>query len=118
MDKFYFCASLSYSFPKICLLRKRKSRVCAKSIAFPHAWVHTESMTERMTFSLDDEAAAYLQSVAGTNRSAYINQLLKAEKQRAVHDAVLRANREEAEDADYQAELSDWDATLSDDLTT
>lgn len=73
-------------------------------------------MAERATISLDEEAYAFLMETAGGNKSAYINELLKREKQRLLKEAVMRANQEEAKDNKYQEELSDWDATLSDGL--
>lgn len=75
-------------------------------------------MTERATFSLDEEAYNFLSKVGGTNKSAYINELLKREKQRILQEELLKANQEEADDADYQAELSEWDSTLSDGLNS
>lgn len=33
-----------------------------------------------------------------------------------LQEAILKANKEEAEDMDYQKELSSWDATLKDGL--
>ena len=73
-------------------------------------------MAERATFSLDKEAYTFLNKVAGKNRSAYINALLNRERLKVMEDAILQANIEEAEDQDYQQELSDWDATLADGL--
>jgi len=73
-------------------------------------------MTERATFSLDEEAFAFLNMAAGKNKSAYISELLLRERQKTLEDLVFQANQEEAEDADYQDELSSWDATLSDGL--
>lgn len=74
-------------------------------------------MTMRATFTIDDDAHAFLTQVGGSNRSSYINQLLKREKQRMLEAAILKANQEEANDHNYQEELSDWDVTLSDGLT-
>ena len=74
-------------------------------------------MTMRATFTIDDDAYAFLTQVGGTNRSAYINHLLKREKQRLLKAAILKANQEEDNDQEYQEELSDWDVTLSDGLT-
>ncbi|MEZ4711673.1 MAG: hypothetical protein R3A44_31060 [Caldilineaceae bacterium] len=71
---------------------------------------------ERATFTLEPEAFAFLQQMAGRNRSAYINQLIKAEKQRTLEEHILRANQEEAEDTDYQQELAEWEVTLTDGL--
>ncbi len=73
-------------------------------------------MAERATFSLDDEAFAFLKTEGGDNKSAYISDLLKKEKQRVLKEAILRANQEEAEDVAYQNDLSDWDTTLPDGL--
>ncbi len=73
-------------------------------------------MTNRATITLDEEAFAFLKKSGGSNRSAYINELLKKEKRRALESKILKANREEAEDLNYQNELSEWEATLSDGL--
>jgi len=74
-------------------------------------------MTIRATFSLEKENAVFLKLVGGRNKSAYINDLLSREKRKTLKDAVLQANKEEAEDAEYQEELSAWDSTLSDGLS-
>lgn len=73
-------------------------------------------MTTRATFTLEDEALEYLKKVGGGNKSAYVNHLLLKEKKRSLTIAILQANQEEAEDADYQEELSEWDETLADGL--
>jgi len=72
---------------------------------------------ERATFSLDKEAYDFLIKAAGKNRSAFINYLLKKEKQRLLEEAILQANAEEAETY-YQEALKEWDATLNDGFTT
>ena len=73
-------------------------------------------MTIRATFSLDETNTAFLQEVAGANKSAYINQLLRNEKRRLMEQNVLKANQEEAADYEYQKALAEWDVTLSDGL--
>ena len=73
-------------------------------------------MTHRATITLDDEAHAFLAKEGGENKSAYINQLLKLEKQRTLQAAIIKANQEEADDPDYQQELADWDVALEDGL--
>ena len=75
-------------------------------------------MVERATFSLDEDAFAFLKRVGGKNKSAYINDLLKKEKQRMLEEAIFQANQEEAKDVEYQKELLDWEATLSDGLNS
>ncbi|GKS68569.1 antitoxin CcdA [Nitrosomonas sp. PY1] len=74
-------------------------------------------MAHRTTITLDDESYAFLNNIAGDNRSAYINELLKQERKNHLRQALLRANQEEAEDSDYQQELKEWEKTLSDGLS-
>ncbi|MDP2225762.1 CopG family transcriptional regulator [Nitrosomonas sp.] len=74
-------------------------------------------MTHRTTITLDDEIFAFLNQVAGHNRSAYINELLRQERNNSLKQALLKANLEEAKDTDYQEELQSWESTLSDGLT-
>ena len=74
-------------------------------------------MTHRATITLDNDCYTFLNSVAANNRSAYINQLLKQARKDSLKEALIKANEEEAEDADYQEELKTWDTTLSDGLT-
>ncbi len=73
-------------------------------------------MTHRTTITLDDDSFAFLNSIAGDNRSAYINQLLKQQRKNSLKDALLKANQEEAEDKDYQEQLQEWNNTISDGL--
>ena len=55
--------------------------------------------------------------VAGENRSAYINELLKQESKNHLKQALLKANLEEAADSEYQEELKEWNTVLSDGLS-
>ena len=73
-------------------------------------------MTHRATFTLDNEAYNYLMSAGHKNKSAFVNNLLVREKRRALSVAIIQANLEEAEDEDYQEELSVWDAASGDGL--
>ena len=50
------------------------------------------------------------------DRSAYINRIIKQEKQRIIAEKIFQANQEEAQDS-YQQQLQDWDITVSDGLT-
>ncbi|MBL8497350.1 MAG: CopG family transcriptional regulator [Nitrosomonas sp.] len=74
-------------------------------------------MTHRTTITLDDECFTFLTNIAGENRSAYINELLKQERKNHLKQALLKANQEEAADSEYQEELQEWDLALSDGLT-
>ena len=73
-------------------------------------------MSNRATFTLEDEAFDYLKQVGSENKSAYVNHLLLEEKRRNLKQAILRANHEESEDLEYQEELAAWDDTLTDGL--
>ena len=73
-------------------------------------------MTHRATFTLDTDVFAFLKMMGGDNRSGYINELLKREKQRTLEKAILKANLEEAGDKAYQKELVEWDVSLEDGL--
>ena len=74
-------------------------------------------MAERATISFDDDNFLFLEERAGRNRSAFINKLLRAERQRQLEYGILKANQEEAQE-DYQNELYAWDVALSDGLSS
>jgi len=71
-------------------------------------------MTNRATFTLDDDAYAFLRAFGGKNKSAFINTLLKNERRRCLQKEILSANLEEAGDAAYWRQLAEWDATALD----
>jgi len=71
-------------------------------------------MTNRATFTLDEESYAFLVAASGKNRSAFVNALLRKEKQRLLAEKILSANLEEAGDAAYQKNLAEWDVTAFD----
>ena len=73
-------------------------------------------MTNRATFTLDPEAYAFLNDAAGSNKSAFVNKLLRQEKDRMLQDAIIKANEEEANDMEYQAHLAEWDVASADGL--
>jgi len=73
-------------------------------------------MVNRATFTLDQEAYAFLMSAGKDNKSAYISTLLKKEKKRQLEKAMLKANEEEARDPEYQEELAIWEETSADGL--
>ena len=73
-------------------------------------------MSNRATFTLDNEAFEFLTQVGGANKSAFVNRLLLEKKRRALKAAILKANHEEAQDTAYQDGLALWDATVADGL--
>ena len=48
-------------------------------------------MSDRITITLDKEIFDFLESKAKGNRSAYINSILKAEKQRIIAEQIFTA---------------------------
>lgn len=72
-------------------------------------------MTLRTTITLDSDIASFLNEMAGSNRSAYINQLLRQDRIRHLHARVAKGNEEEAAIPDY-GEPALWDSTLEDGL--
>jgi hypothetical protein len=73
-------------------------------------------MTHRTTVTLQDDAFIFLNQAGSENKSAFVNQLLLDEQKRSLKKAILKANLEEAGDLAYQAELGEWDKTLTDGL--
>ena len=61
-------------------------------------------VSDRITINLDKEAYEFLELRANDNRSAYISNILKADKQRLIADQLFRANQEEADES-YQVGL-------------
>lgn len=78
--------------------------------------LYGKRMTHRTTITLDDESFTFLNKIAGGNRSAYINELLKHQRENYLKQSLLKANQEESQDPDYQSELSEWDITMYDGL--
>jgi hypothetical protein len=70
-------------------------------------------MPNRATFTLDEDSYAFLRTFGGKNKSAFINSLLRKERQAYLQKSLLNANLEEA-DATYQQELAEWDVTTLD----
>ncbi len=68
-------------------------------------------MATRVTFTLDEDAYAFLRTFGGKNKSAFINSLLRKERQAYLQKKMLAANLEEAGDATYQRALAEWDVT-------
>ena len=71
-------------------------------------------MANRATFTLDEDAYAFLRTFGGKNKSAFINGLLRKERQAYLQKRILSANLEEAGDAAYQQELAEWEVAALD----
>lgn len=72
-------------------------------------------MTTRTTITVDNDIAPFLSEMAGSNRSAYINQLIREERDRLLQVQIAKANAEEAAIPHY-GEPDLWDSTLRDGL--
>lgn len=75
-------------------------------------------MPNRATFTLDDDAYAFLRAFGGKNKSAFINSLLRKERLIFLQNKILSANLEEGMDAAYQQQLAEWDVTALDGIET
>ncbi len=73
-------------------------------------------MTHRVTITLENDTFGFLNDAGGHNKSAFVTQLLLAEKRRRLKHALMKANQEEADDAVYHQELATWNNTLADGL--
>ena len=69
----------------------------------------------KISINLDESTLEFLDEVTD-NRSAYINNLISAER-RKIFNAKLEADyREQSNDPEWQAEVKLWDSTAGDGL--
>lgn len=73
-------------------------------------------MAKRLTISLDEEVYDYLDCAAGDNRSAFINDVLRKHHETERQAQMIRGLQEDANDPEYQAEIAEWDVTITDGL--
>ena len=75
------------------------------------------SITAKQTYTIEESNLNFIKKqIAKRERSAFINRLIEQERKRRLKEAMIRANKEEAQDVEYQKELALWDSTLSDGL--
>ena len=72
-------------------------------------------MSQKITITLDDEVLNFLDGRA-SNRSIFINRVLREEKRRIFMQELADAYKEQANDLDFQQEISVWDVTVGDRL--
>jgi predicted transcriptional regulator len=72
-------------------------------------------MSKKVSITLDDEVLDFVDRLA-TNRSSFINDILLKEQKRIFQQELADAYREQADDSEFQQEVSVWDVTVDDGL--
>lgn len=72
-------------------------------------------MSKKVSITLDDEVLDFVDQLA-SNRSSFINNILWKEKQRVFMKELEDAYKEQANDPEFQEEISVWDVTVDDGL--
>lgn len=72
-------------------------------------------MSKKISITLDDEVLKFVDQLAN-NRSSFINDILLKEKERIFMKKLEDAYKEQVNDPEFQAEISDWDVTAGDGL--
>ncbi|MDJ0800612.1 MAG: CopG family transcriptional regulator [Calothrix sp. MO_167.B12] len=72
-------------------------------------------MSKKVSITLDDEVLEFVDGLA-SNRSSFINNILLKEKKRILMKELADAYKDQANDPDFQEEISVWDVTVGDGL--
>jgi metal-responsive CopG/Arc/MetJ family transcriptional regulator len=72
-------------------------------------------MSKKVSITLDDEVLSFVDRLA-SNRSSFINDILRQEKKRILMQELADAYQQEANDPTFQSEIADWDVTAGDGL--
>jgi predicted transcriptional regulator len=72
-------------------------------------------MSKKVSITLDDEVLNFVDQLA-RNRSSFINEVLWKEKRRIFMKELEDAYKEQANDPEFQKEISVWDVTVGDGL--
>lgn len=71
-------------------------------------------MKQKIAVTLDKELVTFLDAQAKGNRSEYLNALLARERKQTLKTEIIAALVQDAQDANYQAEIVDWDGVVGD----
>jgi Arc/MetJ-type ribon-helix-helix transcriptional regulator len=71
-------------------------------------------MKQKIAVTLDEELVTFLDAQAKGNRSEYLNALLARERKQTLETEIITALVQDAQDANYQAEIADWDSVVGD----
>lgn len=72
-------------------------------------------MSKKVSITLDDEVLDFVDRMA-SNRSSFINDLLRQEKRRIFMAELEDAYKDQASDPEFQEEVSVWDVAVGDGL--
>ena len=72
-------------------------------------------MSKKISITLDDEVLAFVDQLA-SNRSSFINDILWKEKKKIFIKELEDAYKDQANDPEFQEEISVWDITVGDGL--
>ncbi|MCY7406367.1 MAG: ribbon-helix-helix domain-containing protein [Alkalinema sp. CAN_BIN05] len=72
-------------------------------------------MSKKVSITLDDEILTFVDNLS-SNRSSFINELLRQEKQRLFMKELEDAYTEQANDLELLGEIAIWDITIGDGL--
>lgn len=73
-------------------------------------------MKEKVTITLDTTLIEFVDDRAQGNRSDYFNSLVQQHRQAVLKQQMIQALQEDAEDADFQADIVAWDGVAGDGL--
>ncbi|MDV3002428.1 MAG: hypothetical protein N5P05_004083 (plasmid) [Chroococcopsis gigantea SAG 12.99] len=71
---------------------------------------------QKIGVTLDEHLLAFLDEVAGGNRSEYLNKLLMEKRRQVLEQKMIAALQEDIQDAEYLQDLEDWDGVAGDGL--
>jgi len=72
-------------------------------------------MSKKVSITLDDEVLNFVDQLA-SNRSSFINDVLRKEKRRIFMNELKNAYKEQANNPEFQEEIAVWDVTVDDGL--
>ncbi|MGD1941578.1 MAG: hypothetical protein ACFB0G_09700 [Leptolyngbyaceae cyanobacterium] len=72
-------------------------------------------MSKKVSITLDDEVLEFVDQLA-SNRSSFINDVLWQEKKRIFMKELADAYQDQANDPEFQQEMSVWDIAVGDGL--
>jgi predicted transcriptional regulator len=72
-------------------------------------------MSKKVSITLDDEVLDFVDRLA-SNRSSFINNVLWQEKRRIFMKELEDAYKDQANDPEFQEEISVWDVAVGDGL--
>ena len=72
-------------------------------------------MSKKVSITLDDEVLSFVDQLAG-NRSSFINDILRKERTRIFMKELEDAYKEQANNSEFQEDMSAWDIAVGDGL--